>query len=69
MKGGNSVERTAVIYDAHPLWLEAVEGVLERLNVKVRGKTTRLSVSFVRISRMFSCWSPMTESIRRAGSP
>jgi DNA-binding NarL/FixJ family response regulator len=34
------VERTAVIYDAHPLWLEAVEGVLERLDVKVKGKTT-----------------------------
>jgi DNA-binding NarL/FixJ family response regulator len=34
------VERTAVIFDAHPLWLEAVEGVLERLDVKIQGKTT-----------------------------
>jgi DNA-binding NarL/FixJ family response regulator len=34
------VERTAVIFDAHPLWLEAVEGVLERLSVKIQGKTT-----------------------------
>ena len=34
------MERTAVIFDAHPLWLEAVEGVLERLNVKIHGKTT-----------------------------
>jgi len=35
------VERTAVIHDAHPLWLEAVEGVLDRLNVQVLGKTAR----------------------------
>lgn len=34
------MERTAVIFDAHPLWLEAVEGVLERLDVKIQGKTT-----------------------------
>ena len=34
------MERTAVIFDAHPLWLEAVEGVLERLGVRVHGKTT-----------------------------
>ena len=34
------MERTAVIFDAHPLWLEAVEGVLERLEVKIHGKTT-----------------------------
>ena len=30
-----------MIYDAHPLWLEAVEGVLENLQVKVEGKTSR----------------------------
>ena len=29
-----------MIVDVHPLWLEAVEGVLERLDVKVRGKAT-----------------------------
>ena len=34
------MERTAVIFDAHPLWLEAVEGVLERLSVKIQGKTS-----------------------------
>lgn len=34
------MERSAVIFDAHPLWLDAVEGVLERLDVKIRGKTT-----------------------------
>jgi DNA-binding NarL/FixJ family response regulator len=34
------VERSAVVFDVHPLWLEAVEGVLVRHEIKVRGKTT-----------------------------
>jgi DNA-binding NarL/FixJ family response regulator len=34
------VERTAVVLDEHPLWLDAVEAVLARLQVKVEGKTT-----------------------------
>ena len=34
------MERSAVIVDVHPLWLEAVAGVLERLEVQVDGKTT-----------------------------
>jgi DNA-binding NarL/FixJ family response regulator len=34
------VERSAVVFDAHPLWLDAVEGVLERLDLTVDGKTT-----------------------------
>jgi DNA-binding NarL/FixJ family response regulator len=33
------VKRTAVVLDPHPLWLDAVEGVLERLDVEVAGKT------------------------------
>ena len=34
------MNRTAVIVDPHPLWLEAVQGVLERLDFKVVGKAT-----------------------------
>ena len=34
--------RTAVLVDPHPLWLHAVEEVLERVPVKVVGKTTSL---------------------------
>ena len=34
------MRRTAVILDAHPLWLDAVEGVLERLDLDVVGKTS-----------------------------
>ena len=34
------MRRTAVILDAHPLWLNAVEGVLERLDLDVVGKTS-----------------------------
>jgi len=32
--------RTAVVLDAHPLWAEAVEGVLRRVGVDVLGKAT-----------------------------
>ena len=35
------MESTAVVYDAHPLWLDAVEEVLRGLGVKVAAKTTR----------------------------
>src|SRR5205085_5902069 len=42
-KGGIVVERTAVVLDEHPLWLDAVEAVLARLQVKVEGKTTSVA--------------------------
>ena len=32
--------RTAVLLDRQPLWLEAVERVLERIDVRVAGKAT-----------------------------
>ena len=35
--------RTAVVLDAHPLWAEAVEGVLRRVGVDVLGKATAAS--------------------------
>ena len=38
-------ERTAVILDRHPLWLEALEDLLGRVGVKVIGKTTSPSVA------------------------
>ena len=37
------MERTAVVLDEHPLWLDAVEAVLARLQVKVEGKTTSVA--------------------------
>jgi DNA-binding NarL/FixJ family response regulator len=37
------VERTAVVLDEHPLWLDAVEAVLARLSVNVEGKTTSVA--------------------------
>ena len=37
------MERTAVVLDEHPLWLDAVEAVLARLSVKVEGKTTSVA--------------------------
>jgi DNA-binding NarL/FixJ family response regulator len=37
------VERTAVVLDEHPLWLDAVEAVLARLQVKVESKTTSVA--------------------------
>src|SRR5581483_6751110 len=35
--------RTAVLVDQHPLWLEAVEQVLNRVSVRVAGKATSFS--------------------------
>jgi DNA-binding NarL/FixJ family response regulator len=35
-----SEHRTAVLLDQHPLWLDAVEGVLHRIGVEVKGKAT-----------------------------
>ena len=32
--------RTAVVLDQHPIWLEAVQSILERIGVDVLGKTT-----------------------------
>ena len=34
-------QRTAVLLDPHPLWLDAVESVLESIEVTVVGRTTR----------------------------
>jgi DNA-binding NarL/FixJ family response regulator len=36
----NATQRTGVLLDPHPLWLDALEGVLERLDVRVGLKTT-----------------------------
>jgi DNA-binding NarL/FixJ family response regulator len=36
----NRLQRTAVLVDPHPLWLEAVEPVVARIGVEVVGKST-----------------------------
>jgi len=36
----NSAARTAILLDPHPLWLDVVEHVLERVGVEVRGTAT-----------------------------
>jgi DNA-binding NarL/FixJ family response regulator len=35
-----SLRRTAVVLDQHPIWLEAVRSILERIGVEVLGTTT-----------------------------
>jgi DNA-binding NarL/FixJ family response regulator len=42
--------RTAILLDPHPLWLDAVERVLERAGVDVSGKATRLDQALELIS-------------------
>ena len=37
---GKNGERTAVVLDEQPLWLEAMEQLLERVGMRVAGKTT-----------------------------
>jgi DNA-binding NarL/FixJ family response regulator len=36
-------QKTGVICDSHPMWLDAVEQVLRRINIEVVGKTTSTS--------------------------
>ncbi len=40
MRGNGDRDRTAVILDRHPLWLEALERLLAQVGVEVVGKTT-----------------------------
>jgi DNA-binding NarL/FixJ family response regulator len=42
--------RTAILLDPHPLWLDAVERVLESAGVEVGGKATRLDLALELIS-------------------
>jgi len=44
--------RTAVVLDAHPLWAEAVEGVLRRVGVDVIGKATTGHEALLLVQRM-----------------
>jgi DNA-binding NarL/FixJ family response regulator len=44
--------RSAVVLDAHPLWADAVEGVLRRVGVDVVGKATTGSEALTLIQRM-----------------
>ena len=37
----SNIQRTAVLLDPHPLWLDAVESILESIDVTVVGRTTR----------------------------
>jgi DNA-binding NarL/FixJ family response regulator len=37
----DGARRTAVVYDPHPLWLDALERVLERIGIDVAGRATR----------------------------
>jgi DNA-binding NarL/FixJ family response regulator len=40
LPGRRSTKRTAVLLDQHPLWLQALEQVLTKINVEVVGKAT-----------------------------
>ena len=44
-------ERTAVIVDHHPLWLDALEGLLERVSIKVVGRTTSVNEAFALVEQ------------------
>jgi DNA-binding NarL/FixJ family response regulator len=43
--------QTAVILDEHPLWLEAVEAVLQRIGIRVAGKTTSASQALTLVEK------------------
>ncbi|MGH3141897.1 MAG: LuxR C-terminal-related transcriptional regulator [Gaiellales bacterium] len=45
-----SAARTAILLDPHPLWLDAVERVLESVGVDVSGKATQLDLALELIS-------------------
>jgi DNA-binding NarL/FixJ family response regulator len=45
----STVTRTAVLLDAHPVWLDAVQDILTRVNVTVVGKATAPAVALTLI--------------------
>jgi DNA-binding NarL/FixJ family response regulator len=45
-------ERTAVILDRHPLWLDALERLLDRVGVTVVGKTTSAAAALAAIEQL-----------------
>jgi len=47
-----SNSRTAVVLDRHPLWAEAVEGVLRRVGVDIVGKATTGSEALALVQRL-----------------
>jgi DNA-binding NarL/FixJ family response regulator len=46
-----SPDRTAVLLDPHPIWLDAVTGVLERVNVTVVGTSTTIPGALALLER------------------
>ena len=44
-------ERTAVIVDHHPLWLDALESLLERVSIKVVARTTSVNEAFALVEQ------------------
>ena len=54
-KGGTLVsdvsQRTAVVCDRHPLWIEAIESVLGRAEIKVVGRATTAQAGFEAVRR------------------
>lgn len=44
-------ERTAVIVDHHPLWLDALERLLEKVGISVVGRTTQLDEAFALVEQ------------------
>jgi DNA-binding NarL/FixJ family response regulator len=47
-----SAPRSAILLDPHPLWLEAVQRVLERAGVHVAAKATRLDLALELVSEL-----------------
>ena len=46
----NENTHTAVLYDRQPMWLEAIEGVLARANVRVEGKAPDIETAIALIA-------------------
>ena len=46
-----SASRSAVLFDPHPLWLDAVEGVLARVDISVVAKATELRQALDAVER------------------
>jgi DNA-binding NarL/FixJ family response regulator len=44
-------DRTAILFDEHPIWLEAVQQVLARIRVEVTGKATSAAAALVLVEK------------------
>jgi DNA-binding NarL/FixJ family response regulator len=64
---GTQAERTAVLFDPQPLWLDALEGILDQIGVAVAGRATSAEDAVALVERaqpdLFICATATTSGL------